>query len=121
VLMFRFFFVFVTQFLVLDEADRLMDVGFESELRAVFEAMPSSRQTLLFSATMTSNLKALHDVSLDKAFFYQAYEGFKTVEALQQQYILMDAGVKDVYLMHIMSTLEERNIRSVIIFASSCR
>lgn len=110
-----------SKFLVLDEADRLMDVGFESELRAVFEGMPSNRQTLLFSATMTSNLKALHDVSLDKAFFYQAYEGFKTVEALQQQYILTPANVKDVYLMHIMSTLEERKIRSVIIFASSCR
>ena len=113
--------VSMVQFLVLDEADRLMDVGFESELRAVFESMPSNRQTLLFSATMTSNLKALHDVALDKAFFYQAYEGFKTVEALKQQYLLVDAGVKDVYLMHVMSSLEERNIRSVIIFASSCR
>lgn len=109
------------KYLVLDEADRLMDVGFESELRSVFETMPSNRQTLLFSATMTSNLKALHDLSLDKAFFYQQYEGFKTVEALQQQYILTPANVKDVYLMHIMSTLEERKIRSVIIFASSCR
>lgn len=109
------------KFLVLDEADRLMDVGFESELRAVFQGMPDTRQTLLFSATMTTNLKALHDVSLDKAFFYQAYEGFKTVEALQQHYILTPANVKDVYLMHIMSTLEERKIRSVIIFASSCR
>lgn len=114
-------FVSTSQYLVLDEADRLMDVGFESELRSVFETMPSNRQTLLFSATMTSNLKALHDLSLDKAFFYQQYEGFKTVEALQQQYILTPANVKDVYLMHIMSTLEERKIRSVIIFASSCR
>lgn len=109
------------QFLVLDEADRLMEVGFETEIRVVLGNVPSNRQTLLFSATMTSNLKALHDLSLDKAYFYQAYEGFKTVEALQQQYMFVPANVKDVYLMHLMSTLEDQNIRSVMIFASSCR
>jgi ATP-dependent RNA helicase DDX49/DBP8 len=112
---------FLWQFLVLDEADWLMDVDFESELRAVFEGMPSTWQTLLFSATVTTNLKALHDVSPNKAFFYQAYEGFKTVEALQQHYILTPANVKDVYPMLIMSTLEQKKIRSVIVFASSCR
>jgi ATP-dependent RNA helicase DDX49/DBP8 len=103
------------QFLVLDEADRLLEVGFEQEIRVVLENLPSTRQTLLFSATMTSNL------SMEKAFFYQAYEGFKTVEALQQEYLFIPANVKDVYLMHVMSTLEDREVRSVIIFASSCR
>lgn len=98
-----------------------MEVGFESEIRVVLESLPSSRQTLLFSATMTSNLKALHDLSLDKAYFYQAYEGFKTVEALQQHYIFVPANVKDVYLMHLIGTIEEFKIRSVIIFAASCR
>jgi len=110
-----------TKFLVLDEADRLLEVGFEQEIRVVLENLPSTRQTLLFSATMTSNLQALHELSMEKAFFYQAYEGFKTVEALQQEYLFIPANVKDVYLMHVMSTLEDREVRSVIIFASSCR
>jgi ATP-dependent RNA helicase DDX49/DBP8 len=110
-----------TKFLVLDEADRLLEVGFEQEIRVVLENLPSTRQTLLFSATMTSNLQALHELSMEKAFFYQAYEGFKTVETLQQEYLFIPANVKDVYLMHVMSTLEDREVRSVIIFASSCR
>ncbi|BFI25254.1 hypothetical protein AXG93_2490s1280 [Marchantia polymorpha subsp. ruderalis] len=109
------------KFLVLDEADRLLEVGFEGEMRTILQSMPSSRQTLLFSATMTGNLKALHELSSDKAFFYEAYQGFKTVETLKQEYIFLPANVKDVYLLHLLSNLEDDSVRSVIIFASSCR
>ena len=47
------------RFLVLDEADRLLDSGFESEISAVLQVAPEGRQTLLFSATITTNLRAL--------------------------------------------------------------
>ena len=40
-------------FLVLDEADRILDMGFASTLNAIIENLPSERQTLLFSATQT--------------------------------------------------------------------
>ncbi|KAK1280824.1 DEAD-box ATP-dependent RNA helicase 36 [Acorus gramineus] len=63
-----------TKFLVLDEADRVLDVGFEEELRVIFRCLPEDRQTLLFSATMTDNLQALLEVSANKSYFYQAYE-----------------------------------------------
>lgn len=109
------------KFLVLDEADRLLDVGFEEELKAVFQCLPTERQTLLFSATMTGDLRALHDVSGDKAYFYEAYEGFKTVESLNQQYVFVPENVKDVYLMHIVSTMKDNEIRSAIVFVSTCR
>eukprot|EP01018_Ginkgo_biloba_P029307 Gb_23737 [translate_table: standard] len=110
-----------TRFLVLDEADRVLDVGFEEELRAVFQFLPTERQTLLFSATMTGDLRALHELSGDRAYFYEAYEGFKTVESLKQQYIFVPENVKDVYLMHVVSTMEDNGIRSAIIFVSTCR
>ncbi|KAG5546895.1 hypothetical protein RHGRI_018904 [Rhododendron griersonianum] len=74
-----------TKFLVLDEADRVLDVGFEEELRVVFQCLPKNRQTLLFSATMTSDLQTLLELSANKAYFYEAYEGLKTVESLKQQ------------------------------------
>eukprot|EP00250_Pteridium_aquilinum_P009362 c18621_g1_i1 orf=123-1583(+) len=109
------------KFLVLDEADRILDVGFEDELGTVLRSLPSQRQTLLFSATMTPELKALHDLSGDKAYFYEAYQGLQTVESLQQQYIFMPLDVKDVYLFYVLSILEDKSIRSVIIFASTCR
>uniref|UniRef100_A0A5B7BY30 Putative DEAD-box ATP-dependent RNA helicase 36 n=1 Tax=Davidia involucrata TaxID=16924 RepID=A0A5B7BY30_DAVIN len=109
------------KFLVLDEADRVLDVGFEEELRVVFQCLPKNRQTLLFSATMTSDLQTLLELSANQAYFYEAYEGFKTVESLKQQYIFIPKNVKDVYLFHILSRMEDMGIRSAIIFGSTCR
>ncbi|RZC47168.1 hypothetical protein C5167_040124 [Papaver somniferum] len=110
-----------TKFLVLDEADRVLDVGFEEELSAIFQYLPNDRQTLLFSATMTENLQTLLEVSANKAYFYEQYEGFKTVESLKQQYVFIPKNVKDVYLLHILSKMEDMGVRSAIIFVSTCR
>lgn len=112
---------FFLQYLILDEADRILDVGFEDELGTVLHCLPTERQTLLFSATMTPELKALHELSGANAFIFEAYQGLQTVEQLQQQYVFMPIDVKDVYLFHVLSSLEEKSIRSVIIFASTCR
>ncbi|KAI3988572.1 hypothetical protein MKX01_011469 [Papaver californicum] len=94
-----------TKFLVLDEADRVLDVGFEEELSAIFQYLPKDRQTLLFSATMTENLQTL----------------LETVESLKQQYVFVPQNVKDVYLLHILSKMEDMRVRSAIIFVSTCR
>ncbi|KAF8408605.1 hypothetical protein HHK36_004668 [Tetracentron sinense] len=110
-----------TKFLVLDEADRVLDVGFEGELRVVFQNLPKDRQTLLFSATMTSDLQTILELSANKTYFYEEYEGFKTVESLKQQYIFIAKNVKEVYLLHILSKMEDMGIRSAIIFVSTCR
>lgn len=110
-----------TKFLVLDEADRVLDAGFEKELRVVFQCLPKDRQTLLFSATMTSDLQTLMELSANKAYFYEAYEGFKTVETLKQQYVFIPKNVKDVYLLYILSKLGDMGVRSAIIFVSTCR
>jgi len=48
-----FFFVFFFQILVLDEADRCLDLGFEVTMNSIIENLPPKRQTLLFSATQT--------------------------------------------------------------------
>ncbi|KAK4759170.1 hypothetical protein SAY87_022301 [Trapa incisa] len=110
-----------TKFLVLDEADRVLDVGFEEELRVVFEYLPKNRQTLLFSATMTNELQTLLELSQNKAYFYEAYDGFKTVDTLRQQYVFIPQNVKEVYLFHLLSKMGDLGIRSAIIFVSTCR
>ncbi|PKU64837.1 DEAD-box ATP-dependent RNA helicase 36 [Dendrobium catenatum] len=110
-----------TKFLVLDEADRVLDVGFEEELRVILKNLPKSRQTLLFSATMTSDLQTLLEISSNRSYFFEAYEGFKTVESLKQLYIFIPKNVKEVYLIHILSKMEDMGIRSVMIFLSTCR
>ena len=49
---------------VLDEADRILDLGFEKTLNAILENLPKSRQTLLFSATQTKSVRDLARLSL---------------------------------------------------------
>nr|GMC65396.1 DEAD-box ATP-dependent RNA helicase 36 [Ipomoea batatas] len=110
-----------TKFLVLDEADRVLDVGFEEELKVIFQCLPKNRQTLLFSATMTSELQTLLELSVNKAYFYEAYEGFKTVESLKQQYLLTPSNIKEVSLYCVLSKMEDMGIRSAIVFVSTCR
>jgi len=109
------------QFLVLDEADRVLDVCFQEELKFIFQCLPENRQNLLFSATTTSNLQKLREHYQDKMYVYEAYEGFKTVQSLKQQAIFIPKKVKDVYLMHILSKMEDMEIRSAIVFISTCR
>lgn len=60
-----------TKFLVMDEADRLLEPSFEPDLRAILTKLPATRQTLLFSATMTQNLVALQKAVLQDAYHFQ--------------------------------------------------
>ena len=64
-----------TQFLVMDEADRLLEASFEPDLRAILSKLPAKRQTLLFSATMTKNLVALQKAVLHNAYHFQVRLG----------------------------------------------
>ncbi|CAL5084246.1 unnamed protein product [Urochloa decumbens] len=119
-----------TKFLVLDEADRVLDVNFEEELRVIFGCLPKKRQTFLFSATMSDNLRSLLELSGNKSYFYEAYEGFKTVETLKQQYIHLPNEGKELHLSYLLSKMKDKEdpihrigdpIRSAIVFVSKCR
>ena len=59
------------RFFVLDEADRLLEHSFESELRIIAGVLPVQRQTLLFSATLTRSLAMLQASSLRDAHIFQ--------------------------------------------------
>ena len=109
-------------FLVLDEADRLLEPTFEEDLAAIISYLPENRQTLLFSATMTKTLVELQTALLQDAYHFQAYEGLQTAGPnLKEEYLLLPAKVKEVYLVHLLQSLEERKIRSAIVFSGTCR
>ena len=59
------------RYLVLDEADRLLEPSFEAELRGILSVLPAQRQTLLFSATMTRSLVALQSATFADAFHFE--------------------------------------------------
>jgi ATP-dependent RNA helicase DDX49/DBP8 len=71
--------------LVLDEADRLLDASFEPALAVIFNCMPPSRRTLLFSATITDAITQLRALSNVPAFEFETGSDAKTVEGLTQK------------------------------------
>ena len=59
------------KFLVLDEADRLFEASFSSDLDDIFDRIPKERQTLLFTATLSEPIRMLKDNSKKPVFFYE--------------------------------------------------
>lgn len=72
------------QHLVLDEADRMLDMGFIQDMRKIVEQLPKQRQTLLFSATFSSEIKTLAAQWLRKPVHIEVARSNATVEAIAQ-------------------------------------
>ncbi len=75
--------------IVLDEADRILDMGFEKDLNGILEHLPTTRQTLLFSATQTTSIKSLARLSLHEPEYISvhAMAQWVTPQQLEQNYI----------------------------------
>eukprot|EP00752_Nemacystus_decipiens_P017757 g15920.t1 len=100
------------RYLVLDEADRLLAPTFQGELRVIAEALPSSRQTLLFSATMTSNLQALESLALTNPVKYDLTKKATIPATLTQQYLFMPQQMKTCFVVQTLSMLASDNLWS---------
>ncbi|XP_054835027.1 probable ATP-dependent RNA helicase DDX49 [Eublepharis macularius] len=113
------------KFLVLDEADRLLEQGctdFTHDLEVILAAVPTNRQTLLFSATLTDTLTELKQIAMNKPFFWESPSEVRTVEELDQRYLLVPEKVKDAYLVHLVQTYQdEHEDWSIIIFTNTCK
>ncbi|XP_008330306.1 putative ATP-dependent RNA helicase DDX49 [Cynoglossus semilaevis] len=113
------------QFLILDEADRLLEQGctdFTKDLEEILGILPAKRQTLLFSATLTDTLQELKNIAMNKPFFWESKSETRTVEELDQRYILTPEKVKDAYLVHLIQTFtDEHDDWSIIIFTNTCK
>lgn len=110
------------RFLVLDEADRLLEDNFGEQLETIFNELPEKRQTLLFSATFTKSLESVIEVSKKKPFVWSAESSVATVEQLDQRYVLTPADMKDAYMLHIADLYVEQNpTSSIMIFTSTCK
>lgn len=113
--------------LVLDEADRCLDMGFEQTLNAIIENFPPDRQTLLFSATQTSSVKDLARLNLKNPVFVgqpQAkQEGSSVIpkvvpDLLQQNYVVV--SLEDKITM-LWSFIKNHLKQKIIVFLSSCK
>ncbi|GAM88622.1 hypothetical protein ANO11243_066560 [Dothideomycetidae sp. 11243] len=104
--------------LVLDEADRIMDLGFQKEMDAIVEYLPSDRQTLLFSATQTKRVSDLARLSLKDPEYIStnAASAAATPDTLQQNYIVTKLSDK---LDTLWSFLQSTKKAKILVFLSS--
>ncbi len=91
------------QTLVLDEADRMLDLGFSRELDAVFAALPARRQTLLFSATFSDDIRALAGKLLREPLSIEVSPRNTTVKAIAQWIVPVDKKRKPELFMHLLN------------------
>ncbi|EIN13726.1 DEAD-domain-containing protein [Punctularia strigosozonata HHB-11173 SS5] len=105
--------------LVLDEADRMLSDGFADELAEIIKSCPKSRQTMLFSATMTDSVDELVKMSLDKPVRLFVDPKRSTAKGLIQEFVRVRAG-KESERSAILVALCKRTFKSgVIIFFRS--
>lgn len=107
--------------LVIDEADRILEVGFEDEMRQIIKILPKEeRQTMLFSATQTTKVEDLARISLRPGPLYINVDHKKehsTVAGLEQGYVICDS---DKRFLLLFSFLKRNLKKKIIVFFSSC-
>ncbi len=93
-------------FFVLDEADRMLDMGFIHDVRRIGQAVPKDRQTLLFSATMPKEIEELASRLLYKPVRLAVDPVSSTVEPIEQSVYHVDKGRKTDLLKHLLESGE---------------
>ncbi|XP_067418921.1 probable ATP-dependent RNA helicase DDX10 isoform X5 [Emydura macquarii macquarii] len=108
------------QMLILDEADRILDMGFADTMNAIIENLPKKRQTLLFSATQTKSVKDLARLSLKDPEYVWVHEKakFSTPATLDQNYIVCELQQK---INMLYSFLRSHLNKKSIVFYASCK
>ncbi len=102
------------EILVLDEADRMLDMGFIHDVKRIISKTPTDRQTLFFSATLPSSILAVADMVLRDPVAVAVTPEFTTVEAIEQKVYLVDKINKRRLLVHL---LNDPGIESALVFA----
>ncbi|KAM4635037.1 putative ATP-dependent RNA helicase DDX47 [Polymixia lowei] len=105
------------KFLIMDEADRILNMDFETEVDKILKVIPRDRRTFLFSATMTKKVQKLQRAALKDPVKCAVSNKYTTVEKLQQYYIFIPSKYKDCYLVSILNELAGN---SFIIFCGTC-
>src|SRR5450830_651033 len=92
------------QVLILDEADRMLDMGFIRNIKKILAILPKKRQNLLFSATFSDEIKALADGLLNSPAMIEVARRNSTVEVIGQKIHPVDRDKKHPMLAHLINT-----------------
>lgn len=107
--------------LVIDEADRILEIGFEQEMKQIIKILPNEgRQSMLFSATQTTKVEDLARMSLRPGPLYinvVPESAVSTADGLEQGYVVCDS---DKRFLLLFSFLKRNAKKKIIVFLSSC-
>lgn len=108
------------QCLIIDEADRILDIGFLPQMKMILRALPRQRQTMLFSATLTGETKKLMRVAMKHEPFCIGLDERKdqaTVQSLEQGYVICPSEKR---LLLLSAFLKNKQKKKVMVFFSTC-
>ena len=101
-------------YFVLDEADRMLDMGFIHDIKKLLEKLPHNRQSLFFSATMPKNILNLSNTILNNPKKVAVHQVSATAETIQQYIYYTNKSDKKDLLFHI---LKDKNIKQILVFS----
>jgi ATP-dependent RNA helicase RhlE len=102
--------------LVLDEADKMLNIGFKEELDSILALLPKKRQNLLFSATLSPDLASIQQVLLNDPQVIKIAEEADGIDLIQQLAYLVAEEKKGPLLRHL---IKQRDPKQILVFASS--
>ncbi|OFX61507.1 MAG: RNA helicase [Bacteroidetes bacterium GWB2_41_8] len=102
--------------LVLDEADKMLNLGFQEEMKRIFALLPAKRQNLLFSATLSDKLADLNQILLHNPAIIKIEPEKENIDLIEQLGYFVSAEKKGPLLRYI---IKSRNLKQVLVFTSS--
>src|ERR1700741_3730699 len=104
------------EYVVLDEADRMLDIGFLPDLQRILSYLPKQRQTLLFSATFSTEIKRLAESYLQDPVLVEVARPNATASTVEQRFYSVTTDDKRAAVLRL---LKERSITQALVFVNS--
>jgi superfamily II DNA/RNA helicase len=99
-----------TEFVVLDEADEMLEIGFIDDVKKILRYTPDERQTMLFSATFPDALLRLAREHTSNPAELATASGIKTVDAIRQEFIPLDVGERALTLIRLLEQSDPNDV-----------